>query len=96
MALSELMKADILKYIVSQNVDGLHRKSGVPKEKISEVHGNTHLEYCVKCGKDYWRDHRCRNATHVHKHLTGRFCTCGGKLRDSVINFNEYYREGEN
>ena len=96
MALSELMKADRLKYVVSQNIDGLHRKSGIPKDQISEVHGNTNLEYCAKCGKDYMRDFRVRNAQKVHDHYTGRFCTCGGKLRDSIINFGEYYRQGAN
>ena len=50
MALSQLMKQDYLKYVISQNVDGLHRKSWIPAEKISELHGNTFLEICTKCG----------------------------------------------
>ena len=36
----------ILKFIVSQNIDGLHRKSGVPRHRIAELHGNTNLEVC--------------------------------------------------
>ena len=35
-----------LKFIISQNIDGLHRKSGVPIHKIAELHGNTNLEIC--------------------------------------------------
>ena len=50
MALVELMRQGRLKHIISQNTDGLHRKSGVPAENISEVHGNTNLEICKKCG----------------------------------------------
>lgn len=49
MALKELMDRDILKSIISQNIDGLHRKSGVPMNKIYELHGNTNLETCEKC-----------------------------------------------
>ena len=63
MALVELMECGKLKHIISQNVDGLHRKSGIPKDKISEVHGNTNLEICEKCDKDYMRDYRTRTAT---------------------------------
>jgi mono-ADP-ribosyltransferase sirtuin 6 len=40
MSLVELMEKGFLKHIISQNIDGLHRKSGIPAEKISELHGN--------------------------------------------------------
>lgn len=46
-----LMEAGFLKFVISQNVDGLHRKSGIPGHKIAELHGNTNLEKCEKCGK---------------------------------------------
>jgi NAD-dependent SIR2 family protein deacetylase len=39
-ALMELMRKDVLKFITSTNLDGLHRKTGVPANKISEQHGN--------------------------------------------------------
>lgn len=92
MALVELMEKGFLKHIISQNVDGLHRKSGIPAEKISEVHGNTNLEICDKCGTNYMRDFRVRNAQKVKDHRTGRRCDnkeCGGELHDSIINFGE-------
>jgi len=38
------------------------------------VHGNTNLEVCMKCKKDYMRDFRVRNAQKVHEHKTGRIC----------------------
>jgi NAD-dependent SIR2 family protein deacetylase len=56
MALVELSNKDRLKYVISQNVDGLHRKSGIPPEKMAELHGNSNLEKCIKCGKEYMRD----------------------------------------
>jgi len=62
MAMVEMMNKGLLKHIISQNIDGLHRKSGIPGNQISEVHGNTNLEICDKCGKDYMRDFRVRNA----------------------------------
>ena len=39
-AIVELMELGKLDYLISQNVDGLHAKSGIPFEKLAELHGN--------------------------------------------------------
>ncbi|KAI3531896.1 NAD-dependent deacetylase sirtuin-7 [Colletotrichum filicis] len=87
MALVELQDRGILKYLVSQNCDGLHRKSGILPEKISELHGNSNREYCKDC------DFRAV-ATYeksIRDHRTGRKCPlCNGTLLDTIINFGEY------
>ncbi|KAI1230624.1 NAD-dependent protein deacetylase sirtuin-6, partial [Lamprotornis superbus] len=46
MALLGLQRVGILKFLVSQNVDGLH-----VRDKLAELHGNMFVEECVKCGK---------------------------------------------
>ena len=92
MAMVELMNRGILKGVVSQNVDGLHRKSGIDPYKMAEVHGNTNLEMCSRCTKEHMRDYRTRTAQKVHDHKTGRICDepgCGGQLEDSIINFGD-------
>lgn len=96
MALVELHEQNYLKFVVSQNVDGLHRKSGIPPHSLAELHGNTNLEVCEMCGKEYMRDFRVRNAQKVHDHRTGRKCdnpSCKGPLKDTIINFNENLNE---
>jgi NAD-dependent SIR2 family protein deacetylase len=92
MALFELMEQGHLKHLVSQNVDGLHRKSGIKPENLSELHGNTNLEICEECGAEYMRDQRVRTAQKVKEHRTGRTCdntNCNGYLKDTIINFGE-------
>eukprot|EP00395_MALV-II_sp_L67-2_P000454 gene454-184_t len=92
MSLLKLLEAGVLEHVISQNTDGLHLRSGVPREQLSELHGNRNLERCAKCKAEYLRDHRVRTATKVHDHLTGRKCDdakCGGALKDSIVNFGE-------
>ena len=65
---------------------------------MAEVHGNTNLEKCEKCHKEYLRDFKVRNANKVHNHKTGRRCDdpgCRGALYDSIINFGENLPEKE-
>lgn len=92
MAIVKLHKEGLVKFTVSQNVDGLHLRSGIPSHEIAELHGNTNLEKCTTCGAKYLRDFDTRTARRVHDHLTGRFCDnikCHGPLVDSIINFGE-------
>ena len=96
MALVELQDKNHLKYLVSQNVDGLHRKSGILPHNLSELHGNTNLEVCEKCGREHMRDIRVRTSKKTFEHKTGRTCDtpgCGGDLKDTIINFKENLNE---
>ena len=63
---------------------------------MSELHGNTNLEVCESCGKEYMRDHRVRTAQKTKDHRTGRVCDnpqCKGHLKDTIINFGEPLNE---
>jgi NAD-dependent SIR2 family protein deacetylase len=92
MSLVGLYEVGLLKHLVSQNTDGLHRRSGFPPECLSELHGNSNLEVCARCGREYMRDFKTRSDTNgegSHRHETGRVCGCGGRLRDTITNFGE-------
>ena len=62
MALVALHEAGLVKFTVSQNVDGLHRRSGMDPKQLAELHGNTNLESCSVCGVQYLRDFETREA----------------------------------
>src|SRR5258707_6115941 len=39
--------------VITQNIDGLHQASGIPAEKVIELHGNTTYATCLDCGQRY-------------------------------------------
>jgi NAD-dependent deacetylase len=39
--------------VITQNIDGLHEASGIPRDKIIELHGNTTYATCLDCGQRY-------------------------------------------
>lgn len=49
MALKALLDSGHIKYIISQNIDGLHLRSGVARKHLAELHGNMFIENCDKC-----------------------------------------------
>jgi NAD-dependent deacetylase len=52
-AIAELDKLDKLDCVITQNVDYLHQKAGVPDDKVFELHGNNKWIRCLSCGRRY-------------------------------------------
>jgi len=87
MALVALHEAGLLKFIVSQNVDGLHLKSGFPQSSLSELHGNIFKEICSVCKKEYIRE---KEIVTIGFQKTGNTCdVCGGALTDWILDWND-------
>mmetsp|Transcript_32457 Transcript_32457/g.62671 ORF Transcript_32457/g.62671 Transcript_32457/m.62671 type:complete len:571 (-) Transcript_32457:194-1906(-) len=89
MGIVELHRHGILQYVISQNCDGLHRRSGLPASAISELHGNSNIEVCEDCGRRFFRDFKAVRRDHTFDHFTGRFCLCNGRLLESTIDFGQ-------
>lgn len=90
MALSEMVRRGLVKHVVSQNCDGLHLRSSIDREKLSELHGNCFVELCIECDCEYIRLFDVTEQSAFRRHLTSRKCQkCGNQLRDSIIHFGE-------
>uniref|UniRef100_A0A665UXG5 NAD-dependent protein deacetylase sirtuin-7 n=1 Tax=Echeneis naucrates TaxID=173247 RepID=A0A665UXG5_ECHNA len=92
MCIKMLHKEKMVKHVVSQNCDGLHLRSGLPRSALSELHGNMFIEVCTSCSplKEYIRLFDVTERTSLHRHGTGRRCShCSGELRDTIVHFGE-------
>ncbi len=49
-AIAELVKRGKVACVITQNVDNLHQDSGIPADRIIELHGNASYATCLACG----------------------------------------------
>ncbi len=78
-AISELVRRGKVTRVVSQNVDGLHLRSGIPRDRLAELHGNCFAERCHSCKKEYIREFEIET---VRLLLSNHTCTLAASLRD--------------
>ena len=52
-AVAELIRTGKAAAVITQNIDGLHQDSGIPDDKVIELHGNTTYAHCLDCGMRY-------------------------------------------
>ena len=52
-AVDALVRRGKVSAVITQNIDGLHQASGIPAEKVIELHGNTTYAACLDCYTRY-------------------------------------------
>jgi NAD-dependent deacetylase len=73
--------------VITQNVDNLHQESGVPADRIIELHGNASYAACLACGLRHELDQLRPDFL-----ATGRIpcCRdCGGLVKTATISFGQ-------
>ncbi len=55
-AVAKMVETGKVSAVITQNVDGLHQSSGVPDDKVIELHGNTTYAKCLGCGERHELD----------------------------------------
>ena len=86
-AIAELDRLVGLDCVITQNIDSLYQKAGVPDDKVFELHGNMQWVVCLNCGQRY-------PLAHIKDRLVrgGEIpdCeACGGILKPDVVFFGE-------
>ena len=72
-------------FIITQNVDNLHRRAG--SKNVIEIHGNIMQSKCIKCNKRYNDMPFDENIKSIPK------CECGEMIRPDVVWFGEMLSE---
>jgi NAD-dependent SIR2 family protein deacetylase len=102
-ALADLERLGKLQYLVTQNTDNLHRRSGASPELLAELHGNGQLVRCLACDRQHtrqeagWDVQRWGPGYRTDRPVAGQpVCpACGGRLVSSVVNFGDSLPERE-
>jgi NAD-dependent deacetylase len=86
MSIATLYKLGFLKALITQNIDGLHEESGIPKRKIIELHGNTRRVRCMSCKKLIsWE----KAQEMIDAGDKAPVCSCSGYFKPDTISFGQ-------
>ena len=74
-------------WVITQNIDGLHQRAGVPAERVLELHGTMHAVVCVGCGS---RTGMPEALARVRAGEADPSCAdCGGILKSATVMFGQ-------
>jgi NAD-dependent deacetylase len=80
-ALAELEATGVLRFVITQNIDDLHRQAG--QKALAEIHGNWKLIRCLECGLRFRREQ-------INLEVLPPECPeCGGLLKSDTVSFGE-------
>jgi len=77
--------------VITQNVDNLHQVSGVPEDRVIELHGNASYATCLNCHRRYElvdieREFKTNGAVAPCRH-------CHGIIKSATISFGQQMPE---
>lgn len=86
-ALARLVAEGRSPAIITQNIDGLHQASGVPDDRVIELHGNGTYATCLTCG---WRHELAAIRTMFEATGEPPACVmCAGPVKSATISFGQ-------
>lgn len=86
-AVARLVEQGKVAAVITQNVDNLHQDSGVPEDRIIELHGNASYAKCLECGE---RHELAELKDSFLKAGEIPYCrVCGGLVKTATISFGQ-------
>jgi NAD-dependent deacetylase len=86
-AVAELVRRGKCAAVITQNIDGLHQRSGIDDDQVIELHGNGTYARCLECKRRYElapiKDAFLRDETLPH------CADCNGIVKAATISFGQ-------
>lgn len=86
-AVARLVASGKASSVITQNVDNLHQASGVPAEKVIELHGNASYAKCLECGERHELEELKESFLKAREIPYCR--VCGGLVKTATISFGQ-------
>jgi NAD-dependent deacetylase len=86
LAIAELERRGIVKELITQNIDGLHRRAGSPRP--IEVHGMLDIGECLRCDARISQDEMLARADDAPDGVP-RCVECGFQVKSGVVLFGQ-------
>ena len=87
MAVARLVEMGKVTSVITQNVDNLHQDSGVPADRVIEIHGNATYATCLECAERYELEDLRR--PFVERGEIPRCWRCAGLVKSATISFGQ-------
>lgn len=87
-ALVSLWRLGKLDCVITQNIDNLHQRAGLPADRVIELHGNATRARCLTCERPYERE---RVQEWLDAGVAVPLCDppCGGIIKPRTVMFGE-------
>ena len=87
MAVAKLVQMGKVSHVITQNVDGLHHKSGIPAEQVIELHGSSNYAKCLDC--ETWCELPDLKKEFLANGTIPMCSACGGLVKTATISFGQ-------
>lgn len=91
-AIARLVDEGNVSAVITQNVDNLHQDSGVPEERVIELHGNATYAKCLGCQQIVALE--AVESEYRDSGKVGPCLHCGGIVKTATISFGQAMPEG--
>lgn len=91
-AVARMVASGKVSAVITQNVDNLHQDSGIPDERVIELHGNASYATCLDCGLRHELHHL--KPAFVERGEIPACRACGGIVKTATISFGQAMPEG--
>ncbi|MEK6323726.1 MAG: NAD-dependent deacylase [Acidobacteriota bacterium] len=85
-AIAQLVAQGKVSSVITQNIDGLHQRSGISEEQVIELHGNGTYAACLECARRFELA-EVFSAFKVNEEPP--VCECGGFIKSATISFGQ-------